>query len=137
MKYIDPLPVKCVDCDQKYAYAVKDLLSQQVLCKSCGRSLSYVGKEMQSNIDEWTAYLLKVELAIEVENIIKPLTLTDDELEEMGKVKDLIQLIQHRARMKSDKAERAVLVAINSLRSRNKSQSISSLPNELKFNEIY
>jgi hypothetical protein len=107
MKFKDPAKVECPRCRRPSEYRVADLLALTAACRSCGASLAEKGRAMRRVKDEAASYFGLMMLAIYVEDQIGG-EFTDEQLEPIKTLSDLVRLVEPRLAANSDAHSRAV-----------------------------
>ena len=91
MQYIDPCLVTCPCCGEERKYAVADLLALRAFCVDCGGDLAAVGRDMRKELDDWSLFCLRVEIAMELEKIFG-IPYEDSEIWDLMTVGDFLDL---------------------------------------------
>src|SRR5580765_6333639 len=93
MKYQDPAQVACPSCGANQAQPVHGLLALEARCVACDASLEAIGLEMRAQLRGWSAYVGRVETAIEIERALG-VTILDSELDAVRTATDLVTLVR-------------------------------------------
>ena len=96
MRFIDPHPVTCPNCQETHEYVLDDLLNLKAACKSCGYDLSSIGQKMNDQLDDWSLFVMRVELIIELEKKFD-IRYIDEEIEQLVTIGDVIALTTTKA----------------------------------------
>lgn len=104
MKFIDPHPVTCPNCQETHDYVLNNLLNLIAVCKSCGYNLSSIGQEMNDRLDDWSLFVMRIELIIELEKNLN-VHYIDEEVEQLVTIEDVITLTASKASGRYDREQ--------------------------------
>ena len=109
MKFANPYTVACPSCHRTGNYAPRDLVALRVTCEHCSASLDSVGREMRSQLAEWTSYVAKIEMAIELERMFD-VSITDAQIDSLRRPLDFAPLLNGSRRRRP--VEASILAAL-------------------------
>ena len=93
MQFQSPQSAKCEHCSKISSYQADDLLGLKAICPHCQNLLTITGLKMRSVMDDWTLFVIRVEIAMAIEDYAD-ITLTDERLESIQTLDDLAAMIQ-------------------------------------------
>jgi hypothetical protein len=93
MKFANPYVVDCPSCQRSGNYTPRDLVALRALCQHCSASLDSIGRDMRSQVAEWTAYVAKIEMAIELERMFG-VQISDAEIDSLRRPSDFASLLR-------------------------------------------
>jgi hypothetical protein len=112
MKFKDPATVTCPRCSATSTQQVAALLALEARCPECGGDLSERGLKMRRGLDDWSTYVIAIELTCVLEKALG-CTVTDEGLERVKTLRDVVALIDP---AKDSAAYKAVADAVQQVR---------------------
>ena len=134
MRFADPLSVTCPSCGKNGSYAPRDLVALRSRCRYCSSSLESVGREMRVQLSNWSAYLAKIHLAIDLERVLA-IDVSDADLDAMKTPLDLIRFFRDRSSVAGSlrDIENEVLAAL----ARSRRTTANRMDLQLDFAELF
>jgi|KBSSwiStaDraftv2_1062776.scaffolds.fasta_scaffold22278_3 hypothetical protein len=92
MKFKDPREVACPECSTTSKQRVAKLLALKATCPECSHSLADTGLKMRQALDDWSTYVIAIELTCELERALG-CEFEDKGLEKVKTLRDVIAFV--------------------------------------------
>jgi hypothetical protein len=115
MRYANPALVQCPACRGDSSQRVAELLRLSAACPKCGAGLQAIGLKMRRSLDDWHLFCLRIQLAMEVEEVIG-MEIADQEIEPVRTLRDLARAVAAHLPPGSGSLERAVIIVQDAAR---------------------
>src|SRR5262245_35941937 len=92
MKFKDPRNVVCPQCSATSQQRVAELLALRAKCSQCSGSLADTGLKMRHALDDWSTYVIAIELTFELERVLG-CRFEDEGLERIKTLRDVVAFV--------------------------------------------